>query len=307
MTKRSTLSIPGIYTITNKVTGMVYIGQSINIRIRWMNHRRGLRDGTHRNIYLLNAWRKYGETAFEFAVHRDLSHVAPEELTSYLNVAEMEAITLFPETYNLMEVGHGGSTASQETREILSQQRVRMWSDPAFRKKRSNATKALYADPEWKAARDAAVRDGQSTPEARAQRSVLSKTMWADPQFRAQMGAKKLANWSDPIYRAQQSESRKAAWTDPEIRARRMAGLMKAASNPEIIAARKAGQQKSLDQMGESQRLKWQDPEYRERQSVSRSKGQRARYQDPVARAEHSQRMKEAWARRKAATKDAAD
>src|SRR6185437_2010473 len=173
MTKRSTLSIPGIYTITNKVTGMVYIGQSINIRIRWMNHRRGLRDGTHRNIYLLNAWRKYGETAFEFAVHRDLSHVAPEDLASYLNVAEMEAITLFPETYNLMEVGHGGLVAGAETREILSQRSSRMWSEPAFREKRSKSTKALYADPEWKAVRDAAVKEGQGTPEARAQRSAL--------------------------------------------------------------------------------------------------------------------------------------
>ena len=58
----------GIYSITNAVNGMVYVGQAINIDHRWRDHRRALTTGKHENDKLQKAWVKYGPDAFAFDV-----------------------------------------------------------------------------------------------------------------------------------------------------------------------------------------------------------------------------------------------
>lgn len=300
MTQRSRLSIPGIYTITHIASGKVYVGQTNNIRERWMNHRRALRDNCHRNYLLQFAWNKYGSDGFEFAVYLNLSHIPASILTAALNDAERAAMAAFPKAYNLMEVGEAGGLANEATRQIWSDQRKKMWADPEFRARRSAATKALHADPIWKARRAAAIREGLGTEAAKAKRSALAKAMWADPEFKAKMAASKRANWKDPTYRLTQSASREASWADPESRARRLAGLRAAAAKPEVLEARKEGQLTVRTQMAASHREKWKDPAYRERQSASRAIGQAARFTDPEERERHRQRMREAWARRKA-------
>ena len=51
----------GIYKITNKINGKIYIGQSWNVENRWEHHKRN----TH-NQHLLNAFTKYGINNFLF-------------------------------------------------------------------------------------------------------------------------------------------------------------------------------------------------------------------------------------------------
>lgn len=58
----------GIYKILNKATNKIYIGSAINLKNRWVEHRKVLRGNRHINILLQNAWNKYGENAFEFIV-----------------------------------------------------------------------------------------------------------------------------------------------------------------------------------------------------------------------------------------------
>lgn len=60
----------GIYKITNKVNGKVYIGQSDNITARWQKHRKTAFNPNNRcyNYPLYRAIRKYGLDNFEFEI-----------------------------------------------------------------------------------------------------------------------------------------------------------------------------------------------------------------------------------------------
>lgn len=66
MSKR--VFISGIYTITNKVNGKLYVGFSLDILYRFKNHKYKLRRGIHHSCSLQNAWNKYGEENFDFEV-----------------------------------------------------------------------------------------------------------------------------------------------------------------------------------------------------------------------------------------------
>ena len=106
----------GIYKIQNKVTDKIYIGKSVNIEKRWIQHRCHLNNNVHANDYLQKAWNKYGENGFNFSVLCECEE-------SVLDEKEIYYINLYKATdrsygYNLREGGDGGAM-SQETIEKL--------------------------------------------------------------------------------------------------------------------------------------------------------------------------------------------
>jgi len=58
----------GVYSITNQLTGMIYIGSSKNIIDRFRNHKGYLKLGRHHNKQLQNSWNTHGEKAFIFNI-----------------------------------------------------------------------------------------------------------------------------------------------------------------------------------------------------------------------------------------------
>lgn len=58
----------GIYKIKNKINGKTYIGESLNIRRRWMEHIHELDNNQHINYKLQNDWNTYGKENFEFKI-----------------------------------------------------------------------------------------------------------------------------------------------------------------------------------------------------------------------------------------------
>ena len=102
----------GIYKITNKLNGKVYIGQSIDIDTRWRQHCNAKDDMLiHKSI------QKYGAENFSFEVLLE----CPAEM---LNDWERDMIALYdcisPNGYNLTE-GGGGCKCSEETRLKMSE------------------------------------------------------------------------------------------------------------------------------------------------------------------------------------------
>ena len=74
-------NICGVYKITNKVNGKIYIGSSKDIYKRWKHHVCRLNSGKHVNSYLQNAWNKYGEDSFIFDIQEvcDENHIRERE------------------------------------------------------------------------------------------------------------------------------------------------------------------------------------------------------------------------------------
>ena len=58
--------ICGIYMIKNQINNKVYIGQSTDIKSRWAFEHK-----IRPNKYFDNAWKKYGEEAFEFSILKE--------------------------------------------------------------------------------------------------------------------------------------------------------------------------------------------------------------------------------------------
>lgn len=105
----------GIYCIENLITHTKYIGQSRDIRHRWMEHKSYLRKGNHKNLYLQRSWNKYGEENFSF----DILEICPIDK---LNEREVWNIKYFDTMNNGFNQNSGGDVnlhISEETRQRL--------------------------------------------------------------------------------------------------------------------------------------------------------------------------------------------
>jgi len=78
----------GIYAIENTINNKVYIGSSINIAKRIIEHKYQLNNEKHHNAHLQNAWDKYGKETFVFF---SIARCKEEELVE----REQEAIDSF--------------------------------------------------------------------------------------------------------------------------------------------------------------------------------------------------------------------
>jgi len=58
----------GIYQIRNVIDNKIYVGSSVNLRVRECEHFRSLKKGKHHSSKLQNAYHKYGKSSFVFEI-----------------------------------------------------------------------------------------------------------------------------------------------------------------------------------------------------------------------------------------------
>lgn len=58
----------GVYAIVHKVSGMAYVGSSVDIELRWSKHRSDLRRGYGPARLMVEAWQDGGDQVFDFLI-----------------------------------------------------------------------------------------------------------------------------------------------------------------------------------------------------------------------------------------------
>ena len=100
-----------IYFIINKITGERYVGQTTNFVRRKNEHLSQLKDKTHINKKLQNAWNKYGEN--NFIVEKiQYDNISKEELNNE-EIKYIKQYNSYNNGYNLTIGGDGGDTRSK--------------------------------------------------------------------------------------------------------------------------------------------------------------------------------------------------
>lgn len=94
----------GIYKITNRINGKIYVGQSIDIKERWYQHKYKAKHDTEKgyNSAIHQAFRKYGEENFIFEVIEECSSECLDEREKFW-IKELNSLT--PNGYNILSGG----------------------------------------------------------------------------------------------------------------------------------------------------------------------------------------------------------
>ena len=111
----------GIYGIVNKINGKVYVGQTGERFLRrFWHHQWKLRDNSHDNSYLQNAWNKYGEDNFEYVV---LEVVEDSSLLDELEIKYIENYKNKDLSYNMLLGGGGrrGFKMAESTKKLIAE------------------------------------------------------------------------------------------------------------------------------------------------------------------------------------------
>lgn len=161
----------GIYMIRNTVNGKIYIGQAVDIEVRWGRHKRELNGGYHYNEHLQRSWNKDGESNFEFTIICECDE-------SQLDTMEIDYIaklkTYDPKVgYNKTYGGEGGR-ATEETRKKLSEAHKGITLSEEHKKKISEARKGITFSEEHKR-KMSEVNKGKNNPNYGKHRSEETK------------------------------------------------------------------------------------------------------------------------------------
>lgn len=146
-----------IYKIRNVVNGKFYVGSAKDTRVRFRQHRKLLRKGTHHCKHLQAAWNKYGEDVFKFEVVERLS--SWEELEPAEDRWLLEHVGQ-PYCYNIGRSARApwrgvfgsdhpnyGKVTSESVKQLLSEATKEQWrtADPRTGKRHSEGVKKKMA------------------------------------------------------------------------------------------------------------------------------------------------------------------
>lgn len=137
----------GIYKITNKTNGHIYIGQSVNLSKRMNRHLWALQGEYHGNSHLQSAFNKYGKESFSFTI---LLYCEKPELTRY----EQYFVDALNPEYNICTEcveSRVGVPVSEETKRKIRKANMGKCPSEEARRKMSKAKMGTRLSEEHKA------------------------------------------------------------------------------------------------------------------------------------------------------------
>jgi group I intron endonuclease len=170
--------ISGIYLITNRTNGKIYVGSAKNFRMRWGAHRSQLRTGSHHSAPLQQDWKIYGEEVFDFSILEgcELAQLIERE-QAWLNDFQ----PFGDRGYNLCPraESHYGYKLRDEGCQNIAAGVSKHYEIEAHRQRQAEIAKKKWSDPEYRklmsdAAKDRHFQNPQQLKQARAKRKDYS-------------------------------------------------------------------------------------------------------------------------------------
>lgn len=137
MEYRTSDALCGIYKITNLINGKVYVGQSINIMKRWVDHIRILNNNKSKCTLLQRAWNKYGQDNFSF----EIIELCSEDMLDEIETKYIEFYDSCNNGYNIESGGNKNKSLSEETKKKIRDAHRGKCMSEETRKKMSEAKK----------------------------------------------------------------------------------------------------------------------------------------------------------------------
>ena len=234
----------GIYQIQNKISGVIYVGSTIEFKCRWPDHARSLRNGKHKTKHLQNAYSKYlleqGDDEFlEFGILEVMENSTKAERLSREEWWIQRFLMEGTELYNTNKT----PTKEPTVNGIMSESAKARMIKSKLGKRLSPATEYKPGNVPWTA-------EHGHDEETRKLIGEKSKAMWENEIT----AAKLLISRKSKKFRKARSKDMKASWK--ATREERIASL----NLPENREANSERVQKQ-----------WSDPESRQRILTARS------------------------------------
>lgn len=120
---------PGIYSITNVISGKVYVGSTIRLKRRWGEHKLALKQNNHHNPHLQSSWDKYSEDSFNFMV---CEYVDNQEQLVDREQYWLDFYRMHTDVYNILLVVDrlNGMLGKKHTKETRQQMSISAYSRP---------------------------------------------------------------------------------------------------------------------------------------------------------------------------------
>lgn len=217
----------GVYSITCTKSNKIYIGSSIDIDNRWIEHLVRLRKGNHHSAHMQAAWNKYGKDAFKFEI---IAFCNPDELIaleqfyidSHQSANNRYGYNVSPIAGSPLGVKHSDKAKekvsvavrerwkNEEYKARLSIAQKEAQNRPEVKKKRAESTRREWEKPEARARRLLSFKEAQNRPEVKAKRVAALRERWNKPGAREKMSAtmKKVRARPDRVLKVPKSKAR---------------------------------------------------------------------------------------------------
>lgn len=195
----------GIYKIQCRATGWVYIGGSVNIRNRLLNHISSLERKVHSCTALQYAWQAFGGENFVFSVLEYCEeHIVYDKEVEHQS---KESSFLFSRTkrkYVTPTTKLKTSWEDPTRKEAQRARQIKRWSDPEKREKQSRdssvSAKRSWADKDYRSLKSKQIstqmtKSWDGNAEAREKLSQRMKKLHSDPAFKARCVVGLRARW----------------------------------------------------------------------------------------------------------------